>query len=447
MGSAKDLTLGTSKVSVMTHARATRPLAVGWPLLIGGMLLLALTSLSCRSDEMATTAGDRAAVGAETTLPLTTPWPPATPWPVPTPWPSPTPVVIPPTPTPVPIISRTLVFTGDVLSHTPVISQALRYGSDPAAESPALAYDYRPMFDELAPRLERADLAICVLETPVSADNIGLDGYPTFEAPRELPDALVAAGYDGCSTASNHSFDRNVDGVHVTLDQMDRVGLGHAGMARSETEAATPRIYDVDGVAVSHLSYSYSLNGFRLPEDQPWLVNLNDVDAIVDEASRARDAGADLVVLSIQWGNEYQRKPSAEQLSLASALTSSGMIDLIMGNHVHVVQPVALVNDVPVVYGLGNSLSNQSDNCCRTGTQDGVLIEATVVGNTDIGYRVSGLAFAPTWVDRTNYTIIDLLSSLDDPDLDPAVRSVYERSLARTVEAVHSLSWEIPLAD
>jgi len=117
-----------------------------------------------------------------------------------------------------------------------------------------------------------------------------------------------------------------------------------------------------------------------------------------------------------------------------------------MGNHVHVVQPVAVVNDVPVVYGLGNSLSNQSDNCCRTGTQDGVLVEATVIGNVDTGYRVSGLAFAPTWVDRSDYTIVDLLAALDDPDLDPSVRLVYERSFERTVEAMHLLGWEIPLA-
>jgi hypothetical protein len=191
---------------------------------------------------------------------------------------------------------------------------------------------------------------------------------------------------------------------------------------------------------------SYSLNGFRLPDDEPWLVNLNDVDSIVAEAHRARDVGAELVVLSIQWGNEYQREPSDEQLALAHALTSAGVIDLIMGNHVHVVQPVATVNDVPVVYGLGNSLSNQSDNCCRTGTQDGVAIEATIQGNADIGYVVSGLAFAPTWVDRSDYTIVDLLAALDDPSLDPAARSIYKTPLGRTVEAIHSLGWEIPLA-
>jgi poly-gamma-glutamate capsule biosynthesis protein CapA/YwtB (metallophosphatase superfamily) len=279
----------------------------------------------------------------------------------------------------------------------------------------------------------------------VSADNIGLDCYLSFEAPRELPEALVDAGYDGCSTASNHSMDRGPDGVGVTLNQMDRVGLGHAGMARSEAEGLAPRMYDVGARAVAHLSYSYSLNGFLLPDYEPWLVNLNDVGSIVAEARRARHGGAELVVLSIQWGNEYQREPSDEQLALAQALTGAGVIDLIMGNHVHVVQPVAVVNAVPVVYGLGNSLSNQSDNCCRTGTQDGVVAEARIQGNADIGYQVSGPAFAPTWVDRSDYTIVDLLAALDDPTLDLVVRLIYETSLGRTVEAIHWLRWEIPL--
>jgi len=396
---------------------------------------------ACGGADMADSQAERAvAQQAQQVEPVAAPTAVAAPTLVPTPL-SPTPLTIPPTPTPLPIMTRTMVFTGDVLSHTPVIGQALRYGNDSD-----LSYDYRPMFARLAPRLQRSDLAICVLETPVSSDNIGLDGYPTFEAPRELPDALVHAGYDGCSTASNHSMDRGPSGVVVTLDQMDRVGLGHAGMARSASEAASPRIYDLDGLAVAHLSYSYSLNGFRLPEDEPWLVNLNDVDAIIAEAERARQSGADIVVLSIQWGNEYQREPSDEQLSLAQALTGSGSIDVIMGNHVHVVQPVTTMNGVPVVYGLGNSLSNQSDNCCRTGTQDGVLVEATVQGNSAIGFRVTALAFAPTWVDRSDYTVIDLLTALEDPDLDPGVRAIYQASLDRTTEAVHSLGWEIPLA-
>lgn len=359
----------------------------------------------------------------------------------PAPRPDPTALTIPPTPTPLPIEHRTLLFSGDVLSHTPVISQARAYGVESG-----WAYDYRPMFSSVGGRVSSADLAVCVLETPVSPDNIGLDGYPTFNAPRELPDALVAVGYDGCSTASNHSLDRGPGGVRTTLAEMDRVGLAHAGMARGENEALQPRQYDLDGVVVAHLSYTYGLNGFRLPADEPWLVNLNDPQAILAEAQRAKESGADLVVLSIQWGAEYQREPTSEQEALANRLTRSGSIDLIVGNHVHVVQPVAEINGVPVIYGLGNSLSNQSDNCCRTGTQDGVMIEATVRGSSEVGYSVTGLAFAPTWVDRTNFVIMDLLVELDNAGLPEGQRAVYQASFDRTVAAIGSLGVEIPLA-
>jgi poly-gamma-glutamate capsule biosynthesis protein CapA/YwtB (metallophosphatase superfamily) len=348
-----------------------------------------------------------------------------------------------PTATPEPVLTRTLLFSGDVLSHTPVIAQALAYG-EPGGQWP---YDYRPMFAEVGPRISRADLALCVLETPISVDNTGLTGYPTFNAPRELPDALVDAGYDGCSTASNHSMDRGPRGVRTTLDEMDRVGLGHSGMARTEQESATPRIYDVEGIAIAHLSWTYGLNGFVLPADEPWLVNVNDAERILAEATAARQSGADIVVLSIQWGNEYQRNPSSEQLALAQALTADSDIDLIIGNHVHVVQPIDTVNGVPVVYGVGNSLSNQYDNSARTGTQDGVMIEVTVEGKRSAGFGVTKLAIAPTWVDRTNFEIIDLSVALAAGDLDEATRNVYESSFARTVEAIGLLGHDIPVSD
>ncbi len=402
------------------------------------LCFVALASAACADDGLAPAASTRTdqILGerlAATTQPVVEPTATAVP--------TPTAIVIPPTPTPLPILERTLLFSGDVLSHTPVIATALAYG-----DGADWIYDYRPMFDGVRERLAAADLAICVLETPVSDDNIGLDGYPTFEAPRELAAALVDAGYDGCATASNHSMDRGPSGVRTTLDEMDNAGLRHAGMARSADEAATPTIYDLGGVNVAHLSWTYGLNGFVLPADEPWLVNVNDVDGIRAEAALAREAGADLVVLSIQWGNEYQRTPSSEQQSLAPALTGPGGVDLIIGNHAHVVQPVTVVNGVPVIYGLGNSLSNQYDNSNRTGTQDGVMIEVTIAGNADIGWSADQVRWAPTWVDRSTYTIVDLLDRLDGMADDDPLRPTLQASFARTAEAIGLLGSEAPPA-
>lgn len=372
----------------------------------------------------------------------------ATASPEPTPAPTVPPTATPiPTPTPEPIVSVSMSFSGDVLSHSSVYGQARAYGVDDPADANALAYDYRPMFAKIADRVSAVDVAICVLETPVSENNEGLSGYPVFNAPRELPDALVQVGFDGCATASNHSLDRRADGVDTTLDQLDRAGLKHAGMARTADEAASPTLYTVGDLTIAHLSFTYGLNGFVLPDDRPWLVDVNDVDQILAQARNARAAGADLVVLSIQWGNEYDRNPTAEQVRLADELTVGGEIDLIAGNHAHVVQPIDLVNDTWVLYGLGNLLSNQSAECCIAASQDGVLVTVTFEGLLSEGLSVVDLAIAPTWVDRSDYTIVSLLDEIARSDLDEATRTTYQTSRDRTIEAIGLLGQSIPLAE
>ena len=329
-------------------------------------------------------------------------------------------------------VAFTMAFSGDILSHTPVIAQALANGGTGD-------YDYRPMFADVQEELSRADLAICVLETPISSSNGRLSGYPTFYAPTQLADGIAAAGYDGCATASNHSIDQAVEGLNSTLAQLDRAGVRHAGMARDEAEANAITTYEVAGVTVAHLSYTYGLNGLVLPEGEEYKVNVTEETAVLEEAARARAQGADLIVLSIQWGNEYQREPTPVQLGQADVFTASGNIDLIVGNHAHVVQPVAVINDVPVIFGLGNFLSNQSGQCCPVETQDGVIIIAHVEGIPSEGLRVVNLEVLPTWVDRTTYTIRHLPDELDDPELDNALRQIYQLSFDRTMEAISLL--------
>ena len=337
------------------------------------------------------------------------------------------------TPTEEPAITFSMTFSGDVLSHGSVIRQAAAYSDG------ELAYDYRPMFANVEERLSAADLSFCVLETPVSPDNTELSGYPIFNAPRELPDALVAVGFDGCAVASNHAYDRGPAGVLATLEQMDRAGLGHSGTARSAEEDLSPTLYDANGVSVAHLSFTYGLNGFVLPADQPYLVDVTNSADVLEEARLARAAGADFVVLHLQWGNEYQGDPTPEQLALAQEFTASPDIDLIVGNHVHVIQPVDVVNGKYVIYGLGNFLSNQSAECCPAHSQDGVIATVTVSGTPAEGFEVVDVTFTPTWVDRSNYTIISLPEALADPALDDVTRSVYETSLQRTIETINSL--------
>ena len=245
-----------------------------------------------------------------------------------------------------------MLTTGDFLLHMPVQRKALAYGG-------GSTYDFSPMLAQVAGEISAADLAICHMETPLSSDDTGLSGYPVFNSAKEIADAAAAAGYDTCSTGSNHSLDQGAKGVASTLDQLDRVGLGHAGTARSAGEAATPDRHDVAGVQVAHLDYTYGTNGIPVPAGQPWLVNLIDLDRILADAHAAKEAGAEIVVVELHWGLEYQSLPTPEQRLQAGVLADSPDIDLIIGQHVHVVQAAERHGAKYVIYGTGNLLSNQ----------------------------------------------------------------------------------------
>ena len=187
------------------------------------------------------------------------------------------------------------------------------------------------------------------------------------------------------------------------------------------------------------MSYTYGLNGFVLPSGEPYLVNVIDEDKILDEARRMRSAGVDFVILSVQWGNEYQVNPSAAQKELAESLLGSSSIDLIVGSHVHVVQPIGKFNEKYVIYGLGNFLSNQSANCCPAASQNGVMVFVDIIGTEEDGFQVQNLTFEPTRVDRSDYTIVPLSRAVRNEDLDQALRSFYQEVIDDTSSVINQL--------
>ncbi|MEU2060626.1 CapA family protein [Streptomyces sp. NPDC013455] len=259
----------------------------------------------------------------------------------------------------------TLVASGDVLPHTSVIERA-SYDAD------GDGHDFRPMLAGVQPVVSRADVALCHMETVYGADG-DYAGYPLFKSPPQIADGLAATGYDGCSTASNHALDDGAAGVRRTLDAMDRAGLRHAGTARTEAEARTVTILRAGSAKVAHLSYTFGTNGMAMPPGQPWAVNLIDADRMIADARAARGAGADVVVVSVHWGTEWQDEPDQVQLTLARRLTASAAdgrpdIDLILGTHAHVPQAYEKVNDTWVIYGMGDQIAGEMYN--DDGAQD-----------------------------------------------------------------------------
>ncbi|MGH3683105.1 MAG: CapA family protein, partial [Natronosporangium sp.] len=291
--------------------------------------------------------------------------------------------------------------------------------------------DFTAVLAAVAPVLRSADLAICHLEQPLAEPEGPFTGWPLFSAPPQLADAAADAGFDTCSTASNHSLDTGMDGIVRTLDNLDRVGVAHTGTARDRPEAATPNLLDVRGVPVAQLSYTANFNGLQLPDGSPWAANRIDPERVLAEARRARKAGAEIVIASLHWGTEYQVEPDIGQLGLAEQLLAGPEIDLIVGHHAHVVQPFEQLGDKWVAYGMGNLTTRFPDGSPER-TQDSVLPRFTFTETAPGRWRVTGVEVIAAWMEyQPAARVVNLPAALADPAIGPDRRDRYRRILDR----------------
>lgn len=328
--------------------------------------------------------------------------------------------------------SAELVFSGDIIPDTQVGRLARHY-----AQGSSAAHDFGPMFERVAAELTAADLAICHLETTVSTGGT-VTGSPNYQAPEQLVEAIAASGWDGCSLASEHAFGHGAVGVADTIEAMAAVGLGHAGTAIDAARRGVAARYDAGGIDVAHLSYTFAVEGDSLPDGEPWWVDIVDPDLIAADARVARDGGADFVVVSLHWGEEYRQEPTADQSVVAQWIAQTGLVDLIIGHHAHVVQPVTRIGDTWVVYGLGNFLSNQTPGCCTVSSEDGAILHVSIA-DTVAGVAVTGISYTPTWVDRVQMQVMPIATRLLDSGLEAWYRAVMRNSWARTEAAFSAL--------
>ncbi len=289
--------------------------------------------------------------------------------------------------------SLTIAFTGDTLIHTTVSAAARRNGAP---------FDFRPMFAPVRHLIGGADLAVCHLEVPLSPTSSELSGYPLFNAPAEVADALAWAGFDACSTASNHSYDQGTGGVMGTLQVLEDAGIAQSGMNPRIGEWWQPSLYHVGEFTLGHVSGTYWLNGLRLPADGEWLVQLLDVDEMLAVARRAKVQGADLVVVSMHCCTEYRNSPTSEQVEISHRLIASPFVDLVVTHHSHVIGPVERVGEEFVLHGLGNFLSGQVQSPYL---RDGVIAVATAVRGGDESWRFESIEVIPTEVARNSYRV------------------------------------------
>lgn len=309
-----------------------------------------------------------------------------------------------------PTVHATLVFGGDLLMHVPLGASVL----DPTTGH----YDFSSIFAPISPYLDEGDLAAADLETVLAGAGRGYSGYPRMNSPTDLAAELAESGFDLIATATNHSLDQGWDGLVATVDALDVARLAHTGSYRSADERGAPLVRDVRGIKVAFLAYAEWLNGLPLPIGHRYAVSMLERGQVSDDVRRARDAGAELVVAQVHWGSEYQRQPSRPQREAARMLLEEG-VDVIVGSHPHVVQPIATMTvdraGRPftgfVAYSLGNLVSTQVWRYSDSGLLLYVDIEKAVGASKVAGAhvapakgapatRVTGLRYLPVYVQR-----------------------------------------------
>lgn len=261
-----------------------------------------------------------------------------------------------------------VAFVGDAMQHGPQLRAA--------AQSDG-SYDYSDCFALIEDDIKAADYAVANLECPLGG--APYQGYPLFSAPDAYALQLQKSGFDLLLTANNHCMDAGRKGAERTVNALDEMGMGHIGtyLNADDRSKRLPYIVDVNGLKIAFLTYTYGTNG--IPVKAPVVVDLIDENQIVADVKKAKDNGAEVVCVCVHWGNEYEMRPSKHQRKLAEVMKSAG-VDLIIGSHPHVVQPMEVdfaVNSgrgVATVYSLGNFISNQNDVNSRGGAMAKVLM-------------------------------------------------------------------------
>lgn len=366
---------------------------------------------------------------------------------------------------PAPIVktsTATISATGDLLMHEPIINHAkLNDGT----------FNFDDIFTYFSKYVSKADYAVANLETTLRGidDGYKYSGYPQFNCPDSIVNATEAAGFDMLLTANNHAYDTRMKGMLRTLEVIDGSSLDRLGTYKDTAEKRYI-VKNINDIKIGMLCYTYetdgdkdevALNGIKMSEEAKGLVNAfsyQELDTFYSELethiASMKQEGAEATILFIHWGDEYNVKENKKQNEIAQKLCDLG-IDVIIGGHPHVVQPVELLTNTNdptkktvCLYSMGNAVSNQRRermNLNTGHTEDGVLFSVTFAKYSDGKVVLEGVDLLPTWVNCYNsaktgkrvYEIIPLDKSLEDwktafefteQSLDKAEKS-YDRTM------------------
>jgi poly-gamma-glutamate synthesis protein (capsule biosynthesis protein) len=254
--------------------------------------------------------------------------------------------------------SLTMVAVGDDLMHDSIIKAARMTAGSP------YPYDFEPIYVHIKPLIEAADIAFINQESPIAGESFGISGYPDFNGPFDIGRAVVNTGFDVVNLATNHVMDKGEEALLAMLDYWDKQpSIIYLGAARSAEAYRQDRIIEKNGIKVGFLSYTYGVNGGAAPRNGAFVSFINN-DRIAHDVDALRPK-CDFLAVSLHWGIEYNTHPSKQQESLA-ALLARHNVDLVIGHHPHVLQPVRVLprsdgGSLLCYYSLGNFVSSQWD--------------------------------------------------------------------------------------
>lgn len=257
--------------------------------------------------------------------------------------------------------------------------------------------DYTSIYENTNYLIEDVDIANINQETVLGGTQLGLSHYPMFNSPQEIGDAVVAAGFNWISQASNHSIDRGEEAILSAMNYWDgKENVITTGINRTQEEAEQLRIIEKNGIRFGLLNYTYGLNGFVEPEGKEYLVNNMDKEQIKKDVEKLKEQ-SDVILASMHWGQEYQFQQNEEQEEFAQYLADLG-VQVIIGAHPHVIQPIEWIegkdgNKTLVMYSLGNFLSAQDTNYGMLG---GLMKWDIVRDGKTKEYRIENAQFYPT---------------------------------------------------
>lgn len=240
--------------------------------------------------------------------------------------------------------------TGDGLIHSVIYRTYYKNG----------VYDFTPALKYVKDIVSKYDIAYYNQETPAGDTSISYSGYPLFYTPSEYVDAMIDAGFNTISLASNHSLDKGEKGILNTLKYFKTTDTLYNGMSDSEENRNNYIIKEKNNITYSMLSYTTLTNGLVVPKGKDYLLNTFDKEKVKKDVEALRDK-VDVLIVAMHWGVEYQSSPNEEQIEIAEFLADLG-VDIVVGNHPHVLQPITKINDTIVMYSLGNFISNQYGN-------------------------------------------------------------------------------------